>query len=120
MDYDNALGLTFRSEPAPLPAEVDWDSVTVVSLQSIADFDHKILSFPARLLALGRWGARAPGRIGSSAWKRAGMFWRTRCVRPLITTQNTLPLDVASACGVSGDGSVLPCSMPVLRTFSQI
>ncbi|TBU47028.1 hypothetical protein BD309DRAFT_914660 [Dichomitus squalens] len=78
MEYDNALGLTFRNEPTVLSAsEVDWDSVTVVSLQSIPDFDHKLLSFPARFCALGRWSAGAPRRIGSSAWRRAGLVWRT-------------------------------------------
>ena len=77
-DY-NALGLTFRSEPAALdPNGVDWDSVTVVSLESIPDFNHKFLSFPARLFTFGRWSAVARGRANSSAWRKAGVLWRTR------------------------------------------
>ncbi|KAI1798046.1 hypothetical protein LXA43DRAFT_1106373, partial [Ganoderma leucocontextum] len=76
-DY-NALGLTFRVEPAALDLnEADWDSVTVVSLQSIPNLDHKLLSFPARLFAFGRWSAGAPGRASSSAWRKAGILWRT-------------------------------------------
>ncbi len=90
-DY-NALGLTFRSEPAALNLnEVDWDSVTVVSLQSIPDLDHKILSFPSRLFAFGRWSAGAPGRASSSALRKAGILWRARCVLSFLGSQNPLP-----------------------------
>ena len=58
----------------------DWDDVTVVSLESLPAQDHKVGPF-SRIapIPLGRWGAASGvGFSPASAWRRAGMLWKTR------------------------------------------
>lgn len=75
MDSNNALGLTIHPEPEVfnLVGNVDWDSVTIVSLQSISDRDRKYSSsIPFRLPNVGRWRSGGGRRLCQS-------LWPTRC-----------------------------------------
>ncbi|KAI0702019.1 hypothetical protein C8T65DRAFT_265390 [Cerioporus squamosus] len=74
MDRNNALGLTFHPDQEVFDvANLDWDSVTLVSLDSVRDdLDRKRSSF----FNLGRWTS-GERRI-TPVWRNAGSQWRRK------------------------------------------
>ena len=81
MDRNNALGLTLHPEPEvfniPSIPDLDWDSVTMVSLESIPEaIDQKRTSF----FKLGRWTSGERRLSIAPVWRTAGSQWRRKCV----------------------------------------
>ncbi|RPD78905.1 hypothetical protein L226DRAFT_235366 [Lentinus tigrinus ALCF2SS1-7] len=76
MDRNNALGLTLHPDPEVFNVpDLDWDSVTMVSLDSIRDaIDQKRSSF----FKLGRWTSGERRLSITPVWRNAGSQWRRK------------------------------------------
>ncbi|KAI0746963.1 hypothetical protein C8Q80DRAFT_810551 [Daedaleopsis nitida] len=113
MDHNNALGLTFNAEPEvyDLP-NVDWDSITVVSLQ-LSTQDRKY-TLPFRLPRFGSWRNTGAGRsrFPLASWCNVHSGWSSRLSARVKLLSRRLPGFIQVVAG-----SIVPGIAPRPPTF---
>ena len=84
MDRNNALGLTLHPDPEVFNVpDLDWDSVTMVSLETIPPAIDQKHSF----FKLGRWTSGERRLSITPVWRTAGSQWRRKYVPSALSLQ---------------------------------